>query len=681
MDSYLGVFMKLFIAALFFTQSLFAGLPPTTTQGIYQTAKPTTFNFQVPERQATQTSGINSLLETGNQNLLINPSFEHSAASTGWTLGTSVTGVQSLSASAQISGKKILNVTSTTTAQRNLTQNISSVARATAPFVGLNMEAAIYISNISNATDLQVCATSGATDVSCVNVDSSTTGWKQYVVNFPGSATDFGITVKQTGTASRQFLADNAYVGLARNVGTVAQAQWVGAVKYVGATNCVWNIASATFANGAVDPDCNTATATGAVTAPGTKIPAIVIPSLAPGAYRFVAKGTFLNGTAGAVCSFRFSDGTNSTISNRVGITSAAANAQMPVIEGEIVYTTPQSNLTINIQAAESGASSCQIAAPVATLGDLEISVYYSPTQSQTAVRMDQSNFGWTDFPSVAAGTLITAVTTSPAYGTVAVNKAQYRRVGGDMEIRWDYRQTATAGSSAGSGMYLFNLPPGFSIDTARAIANTGTGLGGAFNSSSSIGFFRGGYDTTGIVDGNVNVYNSTQLKIKFALQSSSVGAYVWGSSAAFGKFTDYSDLSFGLYAKVPIVGWTENQNAPLLVGGVTSSSQGITRIESFAFGGGTDSSNCTSTPCTLYRNNSVGITVARASTGNYSFTFPAGMFSAGPVCNFSAYVIGTGPTACMTFGIPTATSYPSIFCGIGAGVDVRADVICVGPR
>jgi len=44
---------KLLITYLFLITNVFAGLPPTTMRGQSQTLKPTTFNFQVPNKQAT----------------------------------------------------------------------------------------------------------------------------------------------------------------------------------------------------------------------------------------------------------------------------------------------------------------------------------------------------------------------------------------------------------------------------------------------------------------------------------------------------------------------------------------------------------------------------------------------------------------------------------------------------
>lgn len=158
----------------------------------------------------------------------------------------------------------------------------------------------------------------------------------------------------------------------------------------------------------------------------------------------------------------------------------------------------------------------------------------------------------WIAFPSVAAGTLITATTTAPTYGTVAQNVAYWRRVGDSMEIMWDYRQT-TAGT-AGSGTYLFNLPPGFTIDTSRLAVNTSftQSIVGWWDVRDGVGPNRG--------RGRVGVYSTTQLWVDGSHNSSGgVGLGVWNS--AYFQFSISADLSYSIRATIPISGWSSNVN------------------------------------------------------------------------------------------------------------------------
>jgi hypothetical protein len=155
----------------------------------------------------------------------------------------------------------------------------------------------------------------------------------------------------------------------------------------------------------------------------------------------------------------------------------------------------------------------------------------------------------WQDFPSVAAGTLITGTTTSPTYGTVAYNRAQWRRVGSDMEVRWDFRQT-TAGT-AGSGTYLFNLPPGFSIDTNKVSPSSTN------DDSKSLGTFDY-YDVgaTAIGIGYASAYSSTQLR--FTMQAQAASGSLGTISSSYGQLSNTS-ISYALKARIPILGWSSN--------------------------------------------------------------------------------------------------------------------------
>lgn len=162
----------------------------------------------------------------------------------------------------------------------------------------------------------------------------------------------------------------------------------------------------------------------------------------------------------------------------------------------------------------------------------------------------------WQDFPSVAAGTLITATTTNPTYGTVATNKAQWRRVGGNAEIRWTFRQTSNG--TTGSGTYLFNIPSVIgSIDTSRVTVSTDTnvstwvaGTVGTFYYASDGSSFQG--------TGTVGAYSATQLKMMVSGNNGGVSA---GSLASTVNSSFYalgsSTIAYGLLASVPIQGWS----------------------------------------------------------------------------------------------------------------------------
>ena len=139
----------------------------------------------------------------------------------------------------------------------------------------------------------------------------------------------------------------------------------------------------------------------------------------------------------------------------------------------------------------------------------------------------------------------IGATTTAPTLGTTPVNNAQWRRVGGCMEVRYDFQQS-TAGT-AGSGNYLFPLPAGYSIDLTMVQGEA------AYNATLGAAIARSG-TTAG--SGIVQAYDATNL----AIVSDSATGPVFGTVAGPISSTYYSlsasDVEWSFSALVPIVGW-----------------------------------------------------------------------------------------------------------------------------
>lgn len=157
----------------------------------------------------------------------------------------------------------------------------------------------------------------------------------------------------------------------------------------------------------------------------------------------------------------------------------------------------------------------------------------------------------WVNFPSVAASTFITAVTTAPAYGTVVENIARWRRQGDSQQILWTYAQS-TAGT-AGSGIYLLN---NFSGAPTFNTSISGTNAS-ADNTRSTVGSFS--WRTIAGIDvgyGAVKVWSTTQLYADFVFvnNSSGQGSGVWQSGT--GPAFNGTGNAFSIQALIPMTGW-----------------------------------------------------------------------------------------------------------------------------
>lgn len=160
---------------------------------------------QFPNNQVTNLGGINALVETGNTNILSNPSFEHSTFSTSWTNSAGTfTQETSVVIDGKASAKLVLSAQT-----MSLTQSSTLYAAQFADGVqGLAMV------RIKSDIALSVCSIQAGTvsTTNCVttNTDSK---WGLYKVPFILGATSNGISIASTGSTSGTVYLDDAFVG------------------------------------------------------------------------------------------------------------------------------------------------------------------------------------------------------------------------------------------------------------------------------------------------------------------------------------------------------------------------------------------------------------------------------------------------------------------------------------
>jgi hypothetical protein len=162
---------------------------------------------QFPNNQVTNLGGINALVETGNTNILSNPSFEHSTFSTSWTNSA---GTFTQETSVVIDGKasaKLVLAAQT----MSLTQSSTLYAAQFADGVqGLAMV------RIKSDIALKVCSIQAGT-VSTTNCVTTATDskWGLYKIPFILGATSNGVSIASSGSVTGTVYIDDAYVGAA----------------------------------------------------------------------------------------------------------------------------------------------------------------------------------------------------------------------------------------------------------------------------------------------------------------------------------------------------------------------------------------------------------------------------------------------------------------------------------
>lgn len=210
----------------------------------------------------------------------------------------------------------------------------------------------------------------------------------EYSINFdcPVSGT-MGFRLRSTA-ASAAIEIDEVFVGQGKNVKEISQANFLGTLTYPSSSTCTFSATNGSLlaypANGA----CGTPTVKGSVQAPGTKIPAVVVPSVGPGKYEIVVQGDFRADDT-ALCKWEIFDGTNFIDGNIVD--DGTFDAFKSVLTGTFEYTSPQGDLTFEVFSHQQGGTgSCDIR--IGNLAqDLDIYVKKYPLSEAEAVTLETS--------------------------------------------------------------------------------------------------------------------------------------------------------------------------------------------------------------------------------------------------------------------------------------------------
>lgn len=215
------------------------GDAPPMIQGQSQTSKIAAPTIAVPGNLATKVSG-GALLEMGNNNLLSNPSFEHSTFDTGWTLGS---GTATPETSTVIHGKKSYKLV---LALQTLSLKQKSTLYAS-QFNGSVQGLGYIRALVPSGVTAKLCAIQASTTSSTLCHSQTGDGtWKFFKIPFILSATDNGIELKTDSAVSGTFYIDDAFVG-AQDVKQDVDASRIAGESYFAATaSCTGSTSSTT---------------------------------------------------------------------------------------------------------------------------------------------------------------------------------------------------------------------------------------------------------------------------------------------------------------------------------------------------------------------------------------------------------------------------------------------------
>lgn len=691
------------IALLLLTSQAFAGLPPTTLKG-QGGSKVTTFNFQVPPGQATQVSGVDSLIETGNRNILPNPGFE---GTTGWTAsGGATTAINTTAVGTGVNGYDW----DSNSASQTLTGTAVTIP---AGLKGQNGVVSCNIYTVSGSATHLLKAYDGTNDIASGSITSVAGSFVRTSINFvfPSSGT---ITVRLTSVASNEpeIYVDDCYLGPAFdfNISQVNQATLIGSAKWPATLNCEWSqTGTGTFT---ADTDCTNPTGSnlsGQASAPATKVPGIRFSGgLPPGEYLVMAIGSFYcnNSSNNCVSAISLSDGTNRTSIQKI-IGSAGGTTSMSetvsVVSGRFNYTTAQGDTTIQLYSEQVAAGNLFVNANTSiTSSDLQFLVYRFPSSSEVAYRPDMINWkvdanisGANPDLGTSAITSYTEITNS---SLTLVNNTGTSNISAKIPCSSTNPPTGTTCAVGNESVGInFDLPVAGDVLACVSFGNSLSGGGGGSRIASTFQIVETPSNAQTILqEGKTRISNANPSN-SAANNSMEVATRVCGnfSFSSIGNKTlrlMYEQSVTGTGLSSIILGDANTSNgqrdihwevyplnqsipAPVLVGSVTSNSLSAQRLEWISV-----TSTCTTGTCTTAASSSSAITnVTWLGTGSYSVNFPVGIWSAAPICTITS--AGDTRGFQMNTTSTTAFTFVSFNPSTGSAANSNFNIICMGPR
>jgi hypothetical protein len=335
----------------------------------------------VPANLMTRSSPTTAHLELGNKNLLINPGFEHSTPTTGWTITATGTATCTPSATTvggiEGQGQYLLITASggasggTCSIKQEVTTNTGMQA-----YVGANfLPEAIGASGTGITTVVYSLVNGSRITSRDISVTGTSTSWDGFFVP-EVAGTSIGVEALITVAASTSI--DLGIEGAEAKLGEVTLPYegmiYLGSATYA-VTNCQWSTTST--GDFPVDADC-IPTTTGSVSAPDTRIPGVKVANAQPGTYLVIGRpGSTVSG-AGDVY-LTLSDGTTN---GPVQFLNNTENRSPAPDTGSFKYTT-SADRTWRFKVTSNASSSTIAITGGTSLFTTSFDVYYVPPSSK----------------------------------------------------------------------------------------------------------------------------------------------------------------------------------------------------------------------------------------------------------------------------------------------------------
>lgn len=554
-----------------------------------------------------------------------------------------------------------------------LEQSVSNCSK----LAGKNLEASISVK--TSSLNVQVCSLSGGTEVQCVS-SSSLNSFIPVVLNLPApSSGSCGIRVKTTASTTGDVFLDEAYLGPALNIGTVGQAEAVLQAER-STTQSV-----TTAAETLVTPTAESLDS---------------LDAFSGGIYTVKKKGTYglsvtiqlANATTTEQFFFRWRY-------NNTAYTPCFV-LKLPSAASETV------TVACSYQAEIGDTFRATIQSTADTAYDVTAarwSMSYIPSASEQAIRptdaawyVDANIAGANPSLGVAAVTAYTEITDAGLTLTPAAGSAP-------VGAMCSGTNPATAPSSSPTNCSVGSESVGFNVSVPRPGLYEVCGyfsyrMNGDQNEGAAPTFQwietptnAQTITTEGRTRSFAQFYNMAIASATGGISSapfSSCALFNFSSSGSKALRLMYEQAVLGTpnaseiladegatvgqrNIRITMKPWLAPTPAPLLVGSVTSNSQGLTQIESVRV-------NRAGT-CTTDSQSSDWYTLSSGGTGSCTFTFKTGMFTGQiPSCVCTTRNDGVGCRVGITATTLTTLTQTNT---TGAAVDAAVAVICHGTK
>lgn len=550
-------------------------------------------------------------------NVLANAGFEAGGLGSGWSSAGAATTVNS--------GPNLLyKTTSVIVTPGGAAEGIESYVVNTPTILnGASCKAEIYYKGPASNFELSVYdASNNSLSDGVVLTLKDVTEPQRAVLYFkcPGLGTTMKMRVHSTG-AGAVVAFDNAYLG-SSDYQLTKEASLYGRIVTPATAGCDWPNTDLAFSVPPQDLTCPVPTTYGEALAPTTRIPAIRFTNLPAGKYRVVATGKFAPSTSLSNQNFygRFTDGTNTTSIMSLAESSLTSySSPGAILEGVFEYQAGQANVTISLENRGTVFASTLDIQTVLT--DFEIAVYKYPTDFETTINAKCSSL--VDCSNTFTATISDTGVVTGEGGTAP---------------DWINGNCSVSGG-------------GLESKTCTVFANVFKTSSPNCTVSANAG---------GVVFAHLSALTQTSFTVDTVTNAGGVAAAATISCTKAG-----SDFN----SEKDIVGNFKD---------TVKSTDGL-RIEKFRFAGGTATTVCSSSPCTLYRATAGVSTVTRSAAGVYQSVFNAQVFTETPACTFTGSDnVGFVVPTVLSGGTATTLNFATGNLS-GSTIDTYFDVMCVG--